>query len=279
MKGADRLILVALPLLAVAIGFWLLVLGPKRGEAKELQDQIDSLQATITASESEIAVSEQAREAFPRNYGDLVSLGAAVPEDNDQATFVHDLSELARQDSVSFRSFELTPVAGAAPALPPSPTTTEPSTTEPTAEATTTSVTTAPTEASAAALPLGAAVGPAGLPVTPYSLTYYGRFFDMADLFAALDDRVELNAKRGLPDVRGRLITIDSFAMSADPVRGFPSVQTDLSVTTYLVPPEQGISAGATPAGPAAVGSAADPTTVAAPPTTAPAGTTAAVTP
>ena len=42
MKGSDRMILLALPLLALAIGFWLLVLSPKQKEAAELQDRIDT---------------------------------------------------------------------------------------------------------------------------------------------------------------------------------------------------------------------------------------------
>ena len=47
-------------------------------------------------------------------------------------------------------------------------------------------------------------------------------------------------------------MTIDGFSLTGDPLRGFPRVQADFSVTTYLVPPEQGISAGATPGGPGA---------------------------
>ena len=111
-----------------------------------------------------------------------------------------------------------------------------------------------PTEASAASLPIGATVGPAGLPVMPYDLTYFGRFFDMADVFADLDARVQAgDGKRGLR-TNGRLITIDGFALTADPKRGFPSVAGDIAVTTYVVPPEQGIAAGANPAGPAPAG-------------------------
>lgn len=277
MKGTDRMILVALPLVALAIGFWLLVLGPKQREAGDLGEQAETLQASIAAAESEVAAAEQARRAFAGNYADLISLGTAVPEDDDQATFVRDLSELARQDSVSFRSFELTPgtSAAVAPAAPPTP---PPATPVPAGGETLT--TTAPaTEASAAALPLGAAVGPAGLPVTPYKLKYFGRFFDMAALFAALDARVEVDDAGAVPKIDGRLLTIDSFAMSADPVRGFPRVQSEVAVTTYLVPAEQGIAAGATPAGPAPIGSPLDPTTVAAPATVPSAGTTAAVSP
>jgi hypothetical protein len=46
-------------------------------------------------------------------------------------------------------------------------------------------------------------------------------------------------------------MTIDGFAMGPDPAAGFPRVDASLSVTTYIVPPEEGIAAGATPAGPA----------------------------
>ena len=277
MKGADRYILVIVPLLALAIGFWLLVLSPKQKEANELQTRIDSLQSTIAASESQAAVAEQARATFPRNYADLVRLGAAVPEDDDQATLIHDLAELGRRDAVNFRSFEVSTDAAAAATPPPPPTSTAPSATDVTATSTTTGAAAAPTEAAAAVLPLGAAVGPAGLPVTPYSLTYFGGFFDMADLFADLDAQVKTSDAGGKPIVRGRLMTIDAFSFSPDPIKGFPRVQASLDVTTYLVPAEQGISAGATPAGPAPVATT-DPTTVSTG-TTSPAGTTAAVTP
>ena len=57
-------------------------------------------------------------------------------------------------------------------------------------------------------------------------------------------------------------MTIDSFELSADPVTGFPDVQADFTVTTYVVPSDQGLSAGATPAGPAPISSPAAPTPV-----------------
>lgn len=278
MKGADRIILVALPLVALAVGFWFLVLAPKSREAGELQDEINSLEASIASSEAELAAAEDARRAFPRNYADLVSLGAAVPEDDDQATLIHDLAEIGRRDGVNFRSFEVTPASETSPAPPPPTETAAPAT----GDATTTTTTTEPavaSEASAATLPLGATVGPAGLPLTPYSLTYFGGFFDMADLFSDLDARVKVSPAAGKkPVVQGRLMTIDAFSMEADPIQGFPRVKTDLDVTTYLVPADQGIAAGASPAGPAPVDPSAGATPVTAG-AAAPAPPAAAVTP
>lgn len=105
------------------------------------------------------------------------------------------------------------------------------------------------TEAVAASLPLGATVGPAGLPLMPYQFSFQGDFFKIADFFADIDGLVTTK-KDGMPVVDGRLVTIDSFVLTADPDTGFPDLQADFDVTTYIVPPEQGLSAGVTPAGP-----------------------------
>lgn len=266
MKGTDRTILFALPLIALAIGFYLLVLSPKQKEAGELQDKIDSLNSEITLAESEISTAESARAAFSKNYADIVKLGTAVPEDDDQATLISDLNEMGANNDLDFQSFQISDDAAAteAPTAPaPTETSSSTDTTTETSSTTTDSTTTAAaTETAAATLPIGAAVGPAGLPITPYTLDYTGGFFDMAGLFADLDDRVKVSDDGGNPVAHGRLMTVDGFAMSADPVKGFPSVAAQIAVTTYMVPADQGIAAGATPAGPAPVGSPDAPVTV-----------------
>jgi preprotein translocase subunit YajC len=61
VKGSERIILVALPLIALAVGFWLLVLAPKQKQAGELQDRIDGLNGRVDAAEVEIAAAETAR--------------------------------------------------------------------------------------------------------------------------------------------------------------------------------------------------------------------------
>ncbi|HET6830499.1 MAG TPA: type 4a pilus biogenesis protein PilO [Solirubrobacterales bacterium] len=287
MRGADRTILLALPLLALAIGFYLLVLAPKQREAGELQDRIDSLNAEVAAAQSDIDAAEEARAAFAGNYADIVKLGTAVPEDDDQATLIHDLNRMGIENSLDFQAFEIAAEAATAtPTSTPTETDTESSTestdgesseSSTTTEETATPVAAVPTEAAAATLPIGATVGPAGLPVTPYSLTYFGRFFDMAGLFGSLDSRVEVSDDGTSPVAHGRLMTVDGFSMAADPVKGFPSVATEIAVTTYMVPADQGLAAGATPAGPAPLGSPEAPVTIESTISTTP--PTAAVTP
>lgn len=260
MRGTDRLIMVALPLFALVVGFYLLVVSPKQGEAGELQDQIDQLESSIQTSESQIAIAEAARADFPENYGELVELGRAVPEDDDQATLVYDLAELSKENKVEFRSFELIDTGGgdAAPAAPPPPAP-EQGTSPPGGAPATPAVA---TEATAALLPIGASVGPAGLPVTHYDFSFVGNFFEMASFFSDIDATVETSGKKD-PVVSGRLLTIDGFALTGSQLSGFPRVEANFSVTAYLVPAEQGLEAGATPAGPAPAGAAPQATPVA----------------
>lgn len=267
MGGSDRTVLIVVPLVALALGFWLLVIGPKRSDSADLQTQIDGLNASISAAEAQVASAEAARDQFPKTYAKLVTLGRAVPEDGDQATFINDMANIGKSNNVQFRDFALT--AGVDPASAPEPAPAPPAAdpaggdtpAEPAADAAAPAPALA-TEATAASLPLGATVGSAGLPVVPYDFRFLGSFFHMADFFHDVDQSVVVSDKSGEPKVKGRLVTIDSFELSADPVTGFPDVQADFAVTTYVVPSDQGLSAGATPAGPAPISSPAAPTPV-----------------
>ncbi len=289
MKGTDKTLLMILPAVALVIGFYLLVISPKQGEIGKLDDQISTLTTQVSSAESQVAAAEDARKSFAANYSEIVSLGSAVPEDSDQATLIYDMTQTSHKAGVNFRSFELadaTEVTSAAEAS--SATTTPPSgTTTPApaagSEATTASApaaptAVAPTEADAASLPIGSAVGPAGLPVMPYKLKFNGSFFDMADFFAYLDKGVEVTDTKVDPKVNGRLMTVNGFAMVGDPAHGFPHVQASVALNTYIVPADQGLSAGATPAGPsAAADSSTTVTSASATPSTVPG--TAAVSP
>ena len=175
-------------------------------------------------------------------------LGKAVPGDDETASLLVQLNGIAKKAGVSFRTLALSPPSGeAAPAPAPEPPSAEGS--APEASAGTPASLTPPTEVAASTLPLGATIGPAGLGVMPYTLSFQGRFFQMADFIKGLDSLVKTrNAK---VSVDGRLITINGFSL-APAATGFPGLEATFSITTYLTPPEQGVTAGATPASPAA---------------------------
>ena len=112
------------------------------------------------------------------------------------------------------------------------------------------------TAAAAAVLPPGATVGSAGLPTLPFSFTFTGSFFNLADFLRKLDRYVL--PKGSAVDVNGRLLTVDGIALSVGP-EGFPTIKASVAATAYLVPEEQGTAARATPQGPAGGGTAPPP--------------------
>jgi Tfp pilus assembly protein PilO len=262
MRRNELTILLALALVGLLAGFWLVVLSPKREQAASLTDEVDQLHSQLEQTQQAAAAGEQARESFPADYRKLVVLGKAVPEDGDQASLLVQLQRLADRAGVRFQAIDLSASTSASVPAP----TTEPSTTESTATSTSSSSSGEPvpeptvdaTEAAAATLPIGASVGPAGLPVMPYELKFTGNFFQIADFMKQLDAMV--HTRRGAVDVDGRLLTVDTFSLSpletlsegaGQAMSPVPTLAAELSVTTYLTPADQGITAGATLSGPA----------------------------
>jgi len=216
MKSTNGLIAAMLVIVAGAIGFWVLGVSPKREEAAKLDKQASKLEAEFVTHEEEILRGEEARREFPTDYQKLVVLGKAVPGDDDTASLLVQINRIAKANKLEFRQIELV--------------------SEGEESETTASVAgVSPTEASAALLPLGATVGAAGLGVMPYSLTFHGNFFTLADFIEEVDALVKTENEDVLVD--GRLITLDGFALEADEERGFPALQGHFAITTYLAPP------------------------------------------
>lgn len=263
MKGNDRTVMLVLPLIGLLLVFYFLVLGPKRQEASKLDEEIQSVQADIDEQEQVASFAEEARQEFPMYYGRLVVLGKAVPEEADSASLLVQVDSIADRSNVVFEGLEVATGGETEATAPPPPVegapsaeTAEAPTTVPASTGTTSSTdptTTAPapaTETTAANLPIGASVGPAGLPTLPYTLTFSGSFFDIAEFFEGVDRLVHLKADSELVAADGRLVTIDGFVLKGGGPGSTPTLETTLAVTTYITPAEQGLTGGATPGGP-----------------------------
>lgn len=233
LKSSNALIVAMLAIAGIAIAFWMLALSPKREEATKLGEQVEQLEASLAQHQQEAASAEEARDEFPANYRQLVVLGKAVPGDDDTASLLVEVNRIAEKAGVEFRDLELTADGGEAEA--------------PAVASTGTPV--SATEAEASLLPLGAKVGHAGLGVMPYTLIFDGSFFEVADFIKGMDAMVR--AKSGDVSVDGRLVTLDGFSLVADENLSFPQLDATFSVTTYLTPPSQGVTGGATEAAPA----------------------------
>ncbi|HXQ88550.1 MAG TPA: hypothetical protein VN733_02825 [Solirubrobacterales bacterium] len=228
-KRTNLLVVAMLVIVAVAAAFWMLLLSPKREEAEKLGGQIESVEASLAQHRSEAAAAAAAKRSFPQDYARLVVIGKAVPGGDETASLLVQLNHLATRAGASFEALSLEGGSEEAPVV--------------------TAETASPTEAEASLLPLGASVGPAGLAAMPYSLSFVGDFFQIASFVEGLDNLVK-TTNQDLA-VNGRLITVGSFALT--PVEGEDSgsrLEASFSVTAYVTPPDQGLTEGASPAGP-----------------------------
>jgi Tfp pilus assembly protein PilO len=252
MKSSGRLVASVLVLVVIAIAFWVLALGPKRNEADELGVQIEGLHTAVEEADNQTAQATAARSHFTADYRQLVDLGKAVPAGDETSSLLVQLNQLADRSKVRFNRIQLA-ATGEPAAAPVAPTTTAPAPESPTTTESSAAVpaaaSVAPTEAAAASVPLGASVGAAGLDVMPYQISVTGDFFHLADFVHGIDSLVHTSNSNVKVD--GRLITLNSFSLHAEEAAGFPELEAQFSLTTYLTPGGQSLTAGATPTEPA----------------------------
>jgi hypothetical protein len=260
----DRIVIAVVAAAALLGGYWFLILAPKRDEATKLNSQVTAAKQRRDAAVVDANASRAARAEYAVNYATVARLGKAVPANDDMPSLIYQLASTSKASNVDFREIKLTTSGGAAtPPAPPSTSgsagkggssgSTGSSASKGAGGSAATPVAASAAQTTTANLPPGASVGPAGLPTMPFSFTFEGSFFHLADFFGSLNNLVGL--RKVAVDVRGRLLMVDGIALSASP-QGFPHMKASVSATAFLVPPDQGTTNGATPSGPAAGASA-----------------------
>ena len=255
MTRRNSILLVAVAFAALAGAYWMLILAPKKDEAAQLGTQISTKQAALAAAQDELASYEKARDAYKTNYSQVARLGKAVPADDDVRSLLVQLNSAADASKVDFRKISLGGSAGApgapAPGAPAAP------------------------AAGAATPPPGStAVGTAGFTTMPFSFAFKGSFNGLGDFFNKLDRFVKVD-NNGL-DVTGRLLLLDSITLQPDTTKGFPLLSAEVSASSYLLPPAQGLFEQATADGLAAAAASAPGAATTPDPATPPATTTTA---
>jgi Tfp pilus assembly protein PilO len=248
MSASNRLVVSILAVAALAIAFWMLALGPKREEANELSAQIGELQVTLAEAQSQATEAAAAKRDFPDDYRQLVVLGQATPGGDETASLLVELNHVAEKSKVKFESIQLEGSGESTEAVAPEAAPEAPSVSS-SPSGVPAAATIPPTEAAASVMPLGASIGPAGLAVMPYSLTFSGSFFHVADFIKGIDSLI--HTRESEVTVDGRLVTLDGFALNMTEEGGSRKLNATFAVTTYVTPPNQGVTAGATPTAPA----------------------------
>jgi hypothetical protein len=245
MAKRDRYILICAIALGLVGAYWFLALAPKRSRLSALDKDLASAKQTLVQAQQEKVQFAQAQVSFPRLYASLGRLGKAVPAGQDTASLLVQLNHAAAQANVNFRSVELKAdlaekLASAASSVdqPAAPASGATGATGATGAATAT--------ASASA---GTATGGAGtgaLQPLPFQYRFTGNFYSLEKLIANVTKLVQ--ARNSTLAISGRLIVIQGFALNRTKVT--------VVATSYMLPADQGLFAGATAAGPAAASGA-----------------------
>ncbi len=254
-----------LPVLLAAV-YWFLVLAPKRSEAGRLTAQLAKVERKRDDANGRANALESAKSSYAKDYETIVRVGKAVPSALDMPSLIVQLDGAAKGTGIRFKRIKAGARAEAPPPTPPAlankaaasgpgkardtakagATTSEQASNKSGATPTSGSGGTAAAPAPGATPADGSSSGVAGLDSVPLEFTFTGSFFDLADFFHSMKRFVRVANKR--VKVEGRLVTIDGFSFEASE---FPTLKAEVRGTVYLVPKEEGKTAGATPNGPA----------------------------
>jgi hypothetical protein len=222
VTARDRIVLIVVLAVAAVVGAWMLVIQPRRAQESKLGTQISAEQTQLNSTRAEVAQGESARNQFANDYTELVRLGEAVPADDDIPSLIYQIQGAAGRAGVNFRSLQVSGAGGSSGS--------------------------SSSASSSSQLPPGVAMGPAGLPTEQFTFSLQGNFFHLSNFFNRLQQFVV--AGKNQLSISGRLMSVNGITFGSGP-QGFPQINATVSATTYLVQSSQGLTAGATSAGPA----------------------------
>lgn len=287
----DRRIIMILVPIVLLIAYWFLILSPKRDDLKTAQDNQQQAEAARDQAVAQAAQLEHARQTFAADYAAVVRLGKAIPETVDAPSLLVQLDRASHGTHIDFDSIVFGARATAtAPAPAATPTTQGPAQPNGNAAAggapaqtglgsaaetagntvtsanqasaasdqgTSTTETTSTTATTATPSTAAPSTTTSTLDTVALTFNFHGSYFDLADFFHRMKRFVYVANNQTL--VRGRLISIDTLtftpaAATANTGSSSPSgndVTATIGATVYLSPKGEGLTGGATAAGPA----------------------------
>jgi hypothetical protein len=225
MTLRDRVVVMAIAVLAVLGAGWLLVVSPERKHAGSLQHEVDTATSQLATAEGLLGNARAAQARYSSAYASIVNLGKAVPPSREVPSLVYELALASNEKHVDLSSI----VAGSGGS--------------------------SGTGSASAAQTSSASL--AGFTQMPFTFVFNGSFFDLYNLFQQLNHFTARTASGGL-QVSGRLLTIQS-AKLAPATKGNESgtqkarsglLSGTITATAYVLPASQGLTGGATPGSP-----------------------------
>ncbi len=245
MTPRDRMVLIAVVVLVVLAGGWVLVVSPERKQAGAEQAQVQSARQQLETARSQANSARAAEQRYNAAYSSVVSLGKAVPPSEEVPSLIYQLELASDQRDIEFASITTGGTSGSSGS--------------------------GGSSASAAE----ASAAPSAFTPMPFTFVFKGSFAGLAHLLGGIDGFAQ-RSTAGQLTVSGRLLTIQGADItvqnSGESSEAGGSVSSGaltatITATAYVLPASQGLTGGATAAGPGATttgaASSAAPTTAA----------------
>jgi hypothetical protein len=246
MTGRDRIVIVGLAVLAILAAGWLLLVSPERQQAAQAQGQVETARQKLQSAQAQVANARTAQTSYSSAYASVVRLGKAVPPQQEVPSLIYELEQASNERSIDFNS-----------------------------------ITSGSSGGSSAASSTAATAAATGFSQMPFTFIFKGSFFGLAHLLHQIDGFARITAAGGAMStaaagapvpggvqVSGRLLTIQGVNLalenqssaglrSAGSSANGPSgmLTATITATAYVLPAGEGLTGGATAAGP--VGSSA----------------------
>jgi hypothetical protein len=239
MTARDRGVLMGIVSLALLAAVWFLLVAPEREKASKLGTSVSAASAQLATAEAELTSARGAQARYAAAYASIVNLGKAVPPAQEVPSLIYQLDQASNHKQVEFNSIASGSSAGSGGAA----------------------------GSGSAGASAASATSSSGFSQMPFTFVFNGSFFNLEHLFQQLN-RYTTRTASGSLQVSGRLLTIQSVKLA--PLTSGAAGQVSkgglsgtITATAYVLPASQGLTAGASPAGPAGAGasSSGSPTT------------------
>ena len=102
LTDRDRKIALAIVPILLLVGYWFLLMAPKREEAATAAKELTEQQERRDNARAKAQASEGAETNFAADYGEIVRLGKAIPSGVDMPSLIVQLDEAAEGTSIRF---------------------------------------------------------------------------------------------------------------------------------------------------------------------------------
>src|SRR3954469_12914597 len=122
ISDRDRKILLALIPLVAIVGYWFLLLAPKRQEESKVKEELTQAEQVRETAQQKASQLTGAKRSFAADYATVIRLGKSIPVSVDMPSLLVQLDRASRGTGIKFADINAGKRTAAPTAAPAAPT-------------------------------------------------------------------------------------------------------------------------------------------------------------